>query len=130
MTAGLPGAGIGGLFYLASTLLLPVRSLVRRARGRPDPVSMGQLAHSVLIAAGIIAGLWLSGWLLGYIVPDEMLPQVHAGGNTRPAARTIISMATLATAVATLGVILMTVEAAHLWQAKKTRAVRRSRSHR
>ena len=27
MTAGLPGAGIGGIFYLASALLMPVREL-------------------------------------------------------------------------------------------------------
>ena len=64
MTVGLPGAGIGGLFYLASTLLLPVRSLVRRWRGRPDNVTWRGQAYLVLLALGIIGSLWLAGWLL------------------------------------------------------------------
>lgn len=126
MTAGLPGAGIGGLFYLASTLLLPLRSLLRRARRKPDPVSLNQMAHSVLIAAGIIGALWMSGWLLGFIVPGEMLPQRQVAGAARPAARTIISMATMATALVTLAIILLAVEVAHLWQAEKARGSRRS----
>ena len=34
MTAGLPGVGIGGIFYLASAIMMPVRSLVATLSGR------------------------------------------------------------------------------------------------
>lgn len=113
MTVGLPGAGIGGLFYLASTLLLPVRSLTRRLRGRPDPISRRQLTHSVLLAGGIIGALWVAGWLLAFVMPDEML-SVRAGTGAGTATMTsAIPVATFAIAVGTLVFVLLAVEAAH-----------------
>ena len=61
MTAGIPGTGIGGLFYLASALALPLRALSRRRRKRPlGSVIAGQVA----MASGVIAAMWATGWLL------------------------------------------------------------------
>ena len=114
MTAGLPGAGIGGLFYLASTLLLPARSLVRRVRGQPDSFASQHQAHSVWIAAGIIAGLWMMGWLLGFVVPDEMLSRPTGGERLSAGVPgNIIALATFAMAVASLVCVLVAVEIAH-----------------
>lgn len=115
MTAGLPGAGIGGLFYLAATMTLPFRSLWRRARGRSDSMSWRHHAHNVAMAAGIIAGLWVAGWLLGLVVPDEMLRRgvtsgFRSGGTSM---RTVIPAATFATAIGTLAAVLAAVEVAH-----------------
>jgi|SRR5688572_13749477 len=118
MTAGLPGAGIGGLFYLASSILLPLRSLWRRARGLPDTVSLRQQLHSLLMAFGIIGGLWVSGWVLAFIVPDDMLPQnalSRSGGAS--SANTVIPVATFLVAVGTLVLVLVMVEMARLIQA-------------
>ena len=118
MTAGLPGAGIGGLFYLASSLLMPVRSLWRRWRGHPDTVPLRQQLHSVLIAFGIIGGLWVAGWVLALIVPDDMLPQnAFSGTGTPRAANTVIPVATFLVAVGTLVLVLVMVEMARLLQA-------------
>lgn len=115
MTAGLPGAGIGGLFYLASTLALPVRSAWRRLRGRPDPVTLRQLVHSLTMALGIIGGLWLAGWLLGFVVPAEMLRPPAAGvAGGGLAARTVLPAATFVAGVATLSLVLVVVEVARL----------------
>ena len=130
MTAGLPGAGIGGLFYLASTLMLPVRSLVRRVRGRADlDAPWRQQVHSLLIVVGIVGGLWLAGRLLGLVVPDELLirggPQGSRGAGSM---RSVIPMATFAVAVATLVGVLAAVEVAHHVQASgRKRPGRRSR---
>ena len=127
MTVGLPGAGIGGLFYLASTLLLPARSLLRRVRGRPDQAPWRRQLHSVLIAAGIIVALWLAGWLLGLVVPDELLVRSGAPGTQGGRAmRSVIPMATFAIAVATLVGVLATVEIAHLVQASGWKRTGRS----
>jgi hypothetical protein len=120
MTPGVPGAGIGGLFYLASTLLLPFRSLMRRLRGKPDPVSSRQMRHNVAMAGGVVAGLWVVGWLLAFIVPDEMVNT--PSGGTVPM-RTILPVATFATAVATLLLVLGTVEIARLVQARRHNTV-------
>jgi len=129
MTVGLPGAGIGGLFYLASTLMLPVRSLLRRVRGRPDHAPWRRQVHSVLIAVGIVAGLWLAGWLLGLIVPDDLLVRSgSAGTGGVHSMQSVLPMATFAVAVATLVGVLAAVEVAHLVQANgRRRAGRRSR---
>ena len=112
MTVGLPGAGIGGLFYLASTLLLPVRSLVRRLRGRPDAGSWRGHSHLVLLALGIIGGLWLAGYLLAFIVPDEMLA-ASSNVTAAVASRTVIPLVTIGIGAGTLAVVLIAVEVAH-----------------
>ena len=112
MTVGLPGAGIGGLFYLASTLLLPVRSIVRRLRGRPDAVSWRGQAHLVLMALAIVGSLWLAGWLLAFVVPDHMLASSSVA-TTASVSRTVIPLATFGIGVATLAMVLIAVEIAH-----------------
>lgn len=118
MTAGLPGAGIGGLFYLASSILLPVRSLWRRARGLPDTVPLRQQLHSLLMAFGIMGALWVSGWMLAFIVPDDMLPQnAFSRPGAASSANTVIPLATFLVAVGTLVLVLVMVEMARLIQA-------------
>ena len=131
MTVGLPGAGIGGLFYLASTLLLPVRSIVRRLRGRPDAVTWRGLAHIVLLAFSIIGSLWLAGWLLAFVVPEKMLAASSDAASV-VASRTVIPLATFGIGAGTLAVVLISVEIARLVRAPKEssrgeRSTRRSR---
>ena len=122
MTPGVPGAGIGGLFYLASALLLPFRGLLRRLRGHADPVSSRQVWHNVAMAAGVVAGLWMAGWLLAFIVPDETLRSVTTGSGGAVSVRTVLPAATFVTAVATLVLVLGTVEIARLLQARRQNA--------
>ena len=118
MTPGVPGAGIGGLFYLASTLLLPFRSLARRLRGQPDSLTARQAVYTLAIASGVITGLWVTGWILALLVPDEMLhSSAAAGGAVR--ARTVLPVATFATAVGTLLTVLIAVEIARYAQARR-----------
>lgn len=119
MTPGVPGAGIGGLFYLASTFLLPLRSLSRRLRGQPDSLTGRQAAHSLAIAVGVIAALWATGWILALLVPDEMLRPVATTGRASSRSRTVLPVATFATAVGTLLFVLVAVEIARVAQARR-----------
>lgn len=64
MTVGLPGAGIGGLFYLMAALLMPVRELGRTLRGRSSLARWGLVGRQFANAAGIAAGTWATGWLI------------------------------------------------------------------
>src|SRR2546425_12883876 len=66
MTAGVPGTGIGGLFYLVAALLLPLRGLMLRMRGARVPWTT--LFRQMRLAVGVFLGIWATGWLLGFIV--------------------------------------------------------------
>ena len=128
MTAGIPGAGIGGLFYLASTILLPARNLVRRLRGRSHTAWRDQ-AFVVALTAGILGALWATGWILALVIPREVLTR---GGLSTPAngglSATVIPMATFAVAVGTLGLVLVAVEIAHLIHARTAARGRTTRT--
>jgi hypothetical protein len=64
MTAGLPGAGIGGLFYFCLVLLMPVRELYLTARGRSSFARWKTVGFQFTIVAGIFSSLWVESWLL------------------------------------------------------------------
>ena len=118
MTAGIPGAGIGGLFYLGSTILLPLRNLVRRLRGRASTARWREQAFMVLLTAGILGALWMTGRLLAFAVPHQALTRGGLSNSaTSGVSATVVSLATFAVAVGTLLGVLLLVEAARLTQA-------------
>lgn len=62
MNAGLPGTGIGGLFYILLALLMPLRELYLTARGRSSRERWRLVLQQLLIACGIVASLAATGW--------------------------------------------------------------------
>lgn len=60
MVVGLPGTGIGGLFYLFMTLWMPVHECYRLITGRSTLERWRFIAFNWLIVAGILAVLWLT----------------------------------------------------------------------
>jgi hypothetical protein len=114
MTAGLPSAGIGGLFYLASAILLPFRSGWRRLRGVPDKVTVRMQIESLGIALGMLGGMWLAGWLLALVMPVTMLPHEVVGTGGLAERQSLVRASFFAIAVLTLLVVLSTVEVARL----------------
>ena len=56
MTPGLPGTGIGGLFYICSALLMPLCELRRRLRGNA-PRRGALVAMQFLIATGVVTAM-------------------------------------------------------------------------
>lgn len=90
MTAGLPGTGIGGVFYLVSALLMPFVELFRTLRGESSVERWLIVARQLTMATAIIAGMWLMGLLLGVVMEYfyagetdklEHLMQVGQSGN-------------------------------------------------
>jgi hypothetical protein len=114
MVAGIPGAGIGGLFYLLSAFMLPVRLLRRWTRGERRGLRLTEVLVQILIAAGIIGGIWITGWLLGVVAVHSAF--LHANltrGALRGlpgAAANVVRMATLLAGFITLAFVLATVE--------------------
>ena len=78
--------------------------------------SVQQQQH--MIAFGIIGGLWVAGWVLALIVPDDMLPQnAFSRSGAAGSANTVIPVATFLVALGTLVLVLVMVEMARLIQA-------------
>ena len=67
MTAGLPGTGIGGVFYLLSALLMPFVEVVKTLRGQSSGARWLLVIRQFAMASGIVAGMWALGVLLGLL---------------------------------------------------------------
>ena len=114
MTAGLPGAGIGGLFYLFSALLMPVRSLHRAATGGAPRWRLA--LRQAALAAGVVAGIWATGWLVGALMAHAGVAPGGAAAGA-PAGRgvpNVVRTGALLFSFGTLAVVLAAVQVARL----------------
>ena len=68
MTAGLPGTGIGGIFYLISALLMPIREIYLTCRGKSNRKRWKVVGLQMSLALGVIGGFWVTGWVLSRIL--------------------------------------------------------------
>jgi hypothetical protein len=117
MVAGLPGAGIGGLFYLITALLLPLRALWRWVRRMPVGTRPGAVATQVVMALAILAGIWGTGWLLGAVVAPDLARPPSATGFLRylpGSSANVVRIAALMAGFGTLGMVLLGVEVARV----------------
>ncbi len=71
MFAGLPGTGIGGVFYILLTLFMPLRELYLTARGRGSVERWKFVGSRFFLFAGVIAGLWIQMVILHALVSSE-----------------------------------------------------------
>ena len=78
MTVGLPGTGIGGLFYLVTAFLMPVHELGLTLRGRSNYKRWRSVVLQVALAGGIIGGLWATAWSLTRLCPVAMHTTMQA----------------------------------------------------
>jgi hypothetical protein len=67
VAAGLPGTGIGGLFYLLLGALLPIRNGARALRGKAVP-SLRSTVRMLALLGGILTAIWVQAWLLGVVI--------------------------------------------------------------
>jgi Flp pilus assembly protein TadD len=121
MNVGMPGTGIGGMFYVVSALAMPLWEAYRRSRSRTPATcnvqratgggGWGMVAGQLAITGGIIAGIWATGWLLGLALRTAQ-PILPAGAGT-PAANVVRTVA-LAVSLGTLVAVLLAVEVLRL----------------
>jgi len=115
MTAGVPGTGIGGLFYLMAALLLPVRGLLLRMRG--GRVSWRMVAKLLFLAIGVFLGIWATWWLLGLaIVPaaETVEAAIHVRGILRREYAEFVRWAAILAGFVTLAAVLIGTQVARL----------------
>ena len=131
MTAGVPGAGIAGLFYLAGALLAPLWNLSRRARGGPSARSWIFVARLALMAFAMLAGIGLAGVLVGYhLTSPTIMAHVPGAADNAPASAVFIARLTVVLTIGTLALVLGAVELLALVASPRRLAARRSRKRR
>jgi hypothetical protein len=64
MTVGLPGTGIGGLYYFVLVLLMPLRETWLTLRGRGSVERWKQVGVYWCFLLTILGVLWAESWLL------------------------------------------------------------------
>lgn len=122
-SAGLPGTGIGGLFYLLAALFSPVRLLWRRAGTQTGFATWREVVEIAAIALGVIGGIWFAGWLLGVVLAGHpgalsgLSPRTLASGQ----AANVLRVAALVAGMATLALVLGVVELARVVSRRRRR---------
>jgi tetratricopeptide (TPR) repeat protein len=118
MTAGLPGAGIGGTFYMLSAIVMPFHAGYRTVTRWRNPrltaekrVQWWQVFRQFMIAVGIIVALWLTGLALGAVLAAQQsaLGEMASTdpGRTVP---NVIKAGALLLALGTVSVVLIAVQ--------------------
>jgi hypothetical protein len=78
MFAGLPGIGVGTLFYVLTALWMPIPELVRLVRGRSSAARWRLIAVQFVFALSIIASIAVAErvlrWMLGAQSPASVNP--------------------------------------------------------
>jgi preprotein translocase subunit SecG len=128
MTAGVPGAGIAGLFYLAGALLAPLWNLARGAGIQPGIRPWTFVWRLALLALSMLTGIALAGLLIGLVLtsPSSIahLRGVPHGTSTTPF---FIARVTVFLTIGTLVIVLAAVEVLAFFASPRRISQRRSR---
>lgn len=108
MNPGLPGAGVGGLFYILSALWMPVCELWRLRR-RDAPAQWPLVARQFAIAVGIVASM--SGVFWGL---DTVLPLKEAAVQAAGHAHAMMWSLRVSALMVTSGVLAVVLGTVHL----------------
>ncbi len=117
MTAGLPGTGIGGLFYLISALWMPFHESIELLRGRSHSAAgWAVIWTQTAIALAICFAIWFTGWSLALALTSlkaHSLASHVVGADNLP--RNLVGPMLFVIAAATLLANLAIVHVARLF---------------
>jgi tetratricopeptide (TPR) repeat protein len=117
MAAGIPGVGIGGIFYLVTALLMPVHELWLVARREPGAGSAARwrvITRQWSIAAGILVAIWATGWVLGRMLVTRGVMVNDVAAGVAAAHRVSLRVSALLLSFGTLTMVLLLVQLARL----------------
>lgn len=75
---GLPGSGLGGVFYILLVFWMVVRECWLLVRSASHPSRWRKIASLGLLATAIVSALWLEGWLLSWLFVQPSIAAVFA----------------------------------------------------
>ena len=122
MNAGLPGTGLGGIFYILGALWMPVDAIYGRIRGRRT-VSWPVILRQTGIAVGVIVALWLTGWALGWVITLGAAPATPVGASAPMAVNSVIRWAGVVGTLGVLGLVMALVQVLRLTVSRPRRRV-------
>jgi hypothetical protein len=67
MIAGLPGTGIGGIFYLFIALWMPVNEVIKSLRGHANSEDKRLVKKHLFLTLSVIMAVIATGWLAGWL---------------------------------------------------------------
>jgi hypothetical protein len=120
MFAGLPGIGVGSLFYVLAALWMPVHEMGRVVRGTSSLARWRRIAIQWVYALSIVVSIALADrvmlWLLGAAQPGSFSPARLLHGELGARAPHSILAAPMTASFLLLGAVLLVVEAFRLRQ--------------
>jgi hypothetical protein len=99
MSAGLPGTGIGGLFFVLSAFFMVISETVRTIRGRSSLARWRVVGCQAGVAAAMVAAVTATLWILH----SALFPSARHGG--RDAANAADQLLPFAPVLITLGAL-------------------------
>ena len=114
MFAGLPGIGVGTLFYVVMAFWMPVREIPRVLQGRSSVATWKLIVQQMFYAAGIVVTVMFAEKVLLWLLSDSQIRPlspatwVHAELGAR--ATGSILAAPIAASILLLGAVLIAVE--------------------
>jgi hypothetical protein len=118
MFAGLPGFGVGTLFYVVVALWMPIRELERVARGTSSLARWRLIISQLFYASGIILAIMVAErvlmWVLGQAGPQPFSPAVLLSGQMAGRAPGSILAAPIMVSLLLLAGVLLSVEVLRL----------------
>lgn len=113
MSVGIPGTGIGGLFYLISGLMMPLREIAFALKGQPRRPKIWRLVlRQTVLVLGVLAGIWTTGWLLGLLFMGPVKTSGPASAAAGGTPHNLWGTAAVLAGIATLALVIAAVEAA------------------
>jgi hypothetical protein len=118
MFAGLPGIGVGTLFYVLTALWMPLPECVRLVRGESSVARWRLIAVQFCFALSIVASIAIAErvllWILGAKAPPSLNPArlLHEGFSAL-SPETLLA-APIAASIILLAAVLLVVEAVRI----------------
>ena len=100
--AGLPGTGLGGLFYVLLALWMPVAELYATLRGRSSRERWQRVGTQFLVACGIVAAVVAT--VLAYFRLADVPPTLGLHGSSLAVAPVVLAAVLLTSLVVGLRV--------------------------
>ncbi len=109
MIAGIPGTGIGGIYYILLALLMPVHEACLTVAGCSSWRRWGVVSLQVIHALGILGSIYGMGWLLAQGINLLRINLLTGQSATYVRLTNVVATTSAYMSVLTLGVVLLVV---------------------
>jgi hypothetical protein len=125
MFAGLPGTGVGGMFYLLLSLWMPFHELIRLFQGRSSVARWKMIARHWCLFAAVIGVIWGQTALLKALVPVSQQEQVHAAMQAKLEPVAPVATSTMVAASALMALVSLAAVVGVVYMLRMGVAVRK-----